>query len=504
MKENILKKNKGIIFILILSTIFFIIQHYLLFSWDFSSYVLNAKYWFNNGTYFELMRPPLVPVIIGTLSIFGWKVAEYLFVILTSIGFMYSSIKLADSLKFNRIAFYAISTTPFLLLNGLINGTELVSLIFLELTIAYTIDDKVKSGLCLGLSALSRYTGLVLFPIFILHKSLKNIIKSIVIFALTILPWLIYNLITTGNIFSSLANQYANNVLFRAYLKQPFNFFHIIEVQNILMPFFILGLFYVIYRLICLKDIKKIFLSKADLSMLFLLTFSLYSYNNIPLKFSRYLFTLLLPTFYFAYIGIEQIAKIIKIKKQRLKITAVCMIIFLISITTICVAIPSIKNEGDIHAHFEKSTEQIKALNLEDCLLYSNAWVALNYYGMNAKPSPREFEVQKLINKGEKIIFFYEQQEPNFIFNKTYINLFPIMYQNNQYFILGNNKECTRKQPYTTSYLQGTHDSILEKTNKTMNINPCTIMFSNIEIMEKTCNMIHMKGFEIDENRVIG
>ena len=51
-----IKSNKLMILLFIASTIFFLYQHHVAFSWDFNSYVLNAKYWFADGNYLEDFR----------------------------------------------------------------------------------------------------------------------------------------------------------------------------------------------------------------------------------------------------------------------------------------------------------------------------------------------------------------------------------------------------------------------------------------------------------------
>src|SRR3989338_9343912 len=92
IKEIILGK-KALFFLYLFSTIFFLWQHTTGISWDFTSYVLNAKYIFSNGLYFEWYRAPLMPFMLGILSVFGWKLAEYLFIVLVSSLYLFSCIK---------------------------------------------------------------------------------------------------------------------------------------------------------------------------------------------------------------------------------------------------------------------------------------------------------------------------------------------------------------------------------------------------------------------------
>ncbi|MBS3149861.1 hypothetical protein J4455_04190 [Candidatus Woesearchaeota archaeon] len=50
-KESVIFRDKYLVIIFLFSTIFFLFQHYISFSWDFSSFVLNGKYLFDNGKY---------------------------------------------------------------------------------------------------------------------------------------------------------------------------------------------------------------------------------------------------------------------------------------------------------------------------------------------------------------------------------------------------------------------------------------------------------------------
>ena len=82
IKEYILK-NKEFLILYIISTIFFILYHYIYMGWDFAAYVINAKYWLGLEQYFETYRAPLMPF---TLMIFGAsKFAEYIYIFLITI-----------------------------------------------------------------------------------------------------------------------------------------------------------------------------------------------------------------------------------------------------------------------------------------------------------------------------------------------------------------------------------------------------------------------------------
>src|SRR3989338_4415876 len=120
--KNFFVENKLVSIMFFLSTLFYIYQHYSYLSWDFSAYVLNSRYLFSDGNYFESQRPPLAALIIGTFIFLG-KGAEYLYIIMVSSLFLYASMKSADSFfklanlnfdrKFVRFVFYFFSLSIF-------------------------------------------------------------------------------------------------------------------------------------------------------------------------------------------------------------------------------------------------------------------------------------------------------------------------------------------------------------------------------------------------------
>ena len=95
--KEMIKNNFLIVILFIISTSFFIFQHYNMLSWDFSSYVLNAKYLFYNGTYFEVYRAPMASFLLGFFLLFN-NLSEYLYIIFVSSLFFYANIKLSTIL----------------------------------------------------------------------------------------------------------------------------------------------------------------------------------------------------------------------------------------------------------------------------------------------------------------------------------------------------------------------------------------------------------------------
>jgi len=509
--------DKKMLILFILATAYFIFQHHASLSWDFSSYVENARYWFSGGTYFEPLRPPLMPFILGILSVFGLSIAEYMYIILISALFMHSSAKLAEALRFDRIAFYAVSLNAYILMSGLYNGTELLSVALLELSIAAVIRKEAISGLYLGLSALARYTGLGLFPLLIFLGNPKKIVKSIILFSIPIGIWFLYNYIRFGNLFTSIADQYANNILYRDYLIQPANPLHFIAVLNIFIPFFIIGLALGIYSLAqyiykgrenirsCLKSAFDN--RKAEIIMLAILIFSVMSYMNIPMKDPRYLFTMTVPAIYYSYLGVRYAAK--KINKRT---AALAIVMFLLTFSLVLAAEitrmdgkPLIKelyyDTPDIYL------DAIGTLNdagLKDCSLMSNAWVLINYLGQPCEDFPRQQFVREDLEKGNILLLFFRVGEPEYVQDKEFIDSLPVISRTQDYIILGRTGACLPQEKQDTTYLEKLDLIVYRIKGEHINTNPCIILLGNTPLLEKSCNLINMNGFRQDENRWTG
>lgn len=521
---NEIKENKLILLLFVASTIFFLYQHASSLSWDFATYVINAKYWFADGKYFEILRPPLMPLTLGLLSFTGWKIAEFLFIFITSALFAYSSIKFAKSIKFNPVAFYALSLNFYVLNYGLINGTELLSLAFLELFLAFLIEDKCKSGFFLGLSALSRYTSIAFFPLILLHMNFKKIVKSLLLFGAAILPWFIYNFYKFGNFFTSIADQYANNIIYRNYIIQHAQLSHFLQAQNILIPFFIMGLAIVLINIYkSIKSEKKIRLKsvlhiidklKIEIIMIFLLIYSISSYNNIPIKGARYLFNLILPTVYFSYIGINYLLKKTKImKKQIIKIASVAITInFTIALIILAATLLAVNFaiatrssfiDYDPPEAYISAIDKISELNLSECAIESNSWVKLNYYNLSSSPCSRLEWINNDLRKNHIIIMLKKEGEPKYDENNKFIisarNEYKI-YENNEYLIMGSDT-CLPSSEFNDSYVKQVDNYVFEVYRYHINTNPCFTMFRNSSLLEKTCNFVNFNGFGKDENR---
>lgn len=451
------KANLVILLLYVLSTSFFIYQHTTGISWDFSVYVLNAKYWFGNGSYFEWPRPPLASFLIGIFSLFGWKFAEYSYIILVSSLFGLSSTMLAKKLDINPPLFYALSLSPFTLNFGLSVGTELLSLSLLELFLVF-FDDRIKSPLFMALGVLARYTSGMYCLLVFLKKHIKEILSFFMLLFLFILSWLFFNWYDTGNPFKSMIDQYALSVKFRSYMRQPFNIYHISMVLNYYIIFMVFGF---------LKRVKQI--DKIDWLMILIFFLTIVSYWKIPFKDPRYLFMTILPASYFSSVFIKNLKFEPKFEYY--------LVFFIIAVnfSSGCITFVSL----DDSTIYETVASKLK---LDDCMVMSNAWPYLNYFGVVSDSNPWEGMVDYQIQMGKRIVLFKSLGEPEYVKNETYLSQFPVIENTSEYVILGRKDLCAEKAPVKKSYLETL------KENKNVTVTDCEIFLS-----KKICDRVNQR-----------
>ena len=507
---NFIIENKIFVILFILSTTYFIVEQFFNLSWDLSVFTLNAQYLFAESLYFEVGRPPLPSVIIGLYGmIFNWATAQVLYKITVSTLFAFSIYKLAKTIKFNPAVLYALSLNVYVLLRGLSVGTELLSLSLLTLTVVMILKNNALSGIFLGLTALTRYTALAMFPFLIFHFKTNKIIKSLILFSIVVGSWLLYNLFKFGNMFESIANQYFLNVINRQYMVSPPNIIHFIEVFNVLTPFFLIGF---IASIIILtkktinvlknkkksrtKSFKKLFNeNKTDIIMLLLTFYVTYNYLTTPLKISRYLFFLVLPGIYFSYKGLNNLLKKYGLQKYLLTSSLIILAISTLILSSFFIYFESADP-------YEKSIEVLDQFNLTNCYVESNVWPLISYLGKQAAPSPRQSFVNESIDDGKILLLFKTAREPEYASDPEFINQFPVIYEDYSIYVVGK-KDCKPEEPFHKSYAQQFNEFIYKREGYEVNTNPCFLLFRNHELLEKTCNLLNLNGFTIDENRAI-
>lgn len=488
---SFIKKNYVLLIMFFISLTYFLIQHYFDLNWDFKSYVLNARYLFFNGSIFEVYRAPMTSFLLGFFIWIG-KLGEYLYIIFVSLLFLYASIKISDALyekyffKFkinknlSRIVFYGLILNIFTLYYGLLIGTELLGLAFFNLFLVYFILNK-KSGHLLGLACLTRYNFFIFAPLLLINKDYKKILKNIVLFFITLIPWYLFNLIKWGNGFTSIIDSYNLNILSRVDLIETFSISQLFVVINWLLPLFIIGLFIAFYYNKKYKGIKYIFL--------FILIFVLiiFDFYHTPFKITRYLFNLILPITFFSSIAIFYIYSKINISKKKInKIISILLIGILILSIVNLVFSPFSQSLIDKHNKekiYKNIAEDIQESNLNNCYFLSSHWVLINYYYPCS--SFMAWNINKSLSKGYPVILFYKMETIDDNYNKSEIDNYDYISKTSDYAIIASknmtNKTCSQWTGYDYPSVES----------------PCKIISSKFEILKldsfsfKICNKLN-------------
>ena len=234
-----IRQNKLICAVFLFSLSFFIYQHSTGFSWDFSAYVLNARYILGEGFNFEWIRQPLPSLIILAFSFLGLA-SEYVYIIFVSLLHLYSSLKFSEKFDVDRTAFYVFSMNVFALIFALKVGSELLSLALLQLFLAHIYEK--RSGIYYGLSVLARYTNINFIILFLLQKKAGKIVFSLLLALLAAMPWLIFSYANTGNPFIGFIDSYALNVNMRNRdgVASPFLATDLLFAFNFTLPLFLI------------------------------------------------------------------------------------------------------------------------------------------------------------------------------------------------------------------------------------------------------------------------
>ena len=451
--SHFLQRNKLIILLFLSSTSFFLYQHKNYWSWDFSAYFLNAEYWLNDGNYFEWYRPPLTPLLLGIFGILNWKLSEYLYIIFVSTLFTFSC------LKFGKVfvgkdptLFYALMLSPFLLSNGLFAGTELLSLTFLLLFLSY-FQNPVKSGINLALSCLTKYTNFSVLLSLIFYRNLRKVFIFILTFILLLLPWLLFNYLIKGHSLTSIGNSYAMNIKYRDYIHQGIDLSVFLKIVNVYLPFFLIGLY---------LKLKKI--DRKTLLILLISLLTLFSFFSIPIKDERYLFNLALTIPYFSIFGLYHFKS-----KKLFKVLRIFFLIF----PFISILYLSFNLEITHLEMYKKIAEEA-----DDCMIQSNRWVILNYFGATSEPLSRGQLLQKKLDEGYHIIIFKNEEGFENLKALNYSKNF-VKKENESFIWLKDERKCKEKHKVDSTYLERLHEQFPE-----IDPDPCKALLPSL-ICEK-------------------
>jgi hypothetical protein len=430
------------------STAFFLWQHTTGVGWDFAAYSLNARWWFQGGSYFQALRPPMVPLIIGLFSLLSKALAEYLYIAAASLLFAYSSIRLARKFDLPPALFYLVSLTPFVLIEGFKNGTELFCLALLELLIVHL--GTKAAPLCLGLAILTRYPAALFGVLLLFSGDVRIYLRDAAIAAAVCLPWLIYNQIFFGHWAASFMDSYAMNMKFRGYLAGPFRLADVGKVGSYLLPLALIGLMlWWKKRDVFGQSVRNVW------PIIVFMGLALFSYARVQQKQTRYLFDLTLPLAVFAAAALGRLNK----KAWPAVVAAGLAVLCSGSIVLAWQRNPESVRLDNIHV-YERAMKEIGPL-VRGCRLASNAWDFINYFSPPAEPFPMDELIETRIEEGCRLLLFKNMAEPKL--SRGRIDRLPILAETNAYVLLGKTTACAPARPYVYRYLDLKRESAIRK-----------------------------------------
>ncbi|MBD3312487.1 hypothetical protein GF352_03485 [archaeon] len=410
----------------IISTSFFMVQHAFNVSWDFSVFFLNSRYLLFNHGFFEIRRPPLP----AFLMFFG----EYFYIFFVSLVGLYACVKFSNRYSLNPVVFYSLILSPYVLFTGFAVGTEFLTLALTLLLFTYIKDE--LSGFFFGLSFLAHYTNASSVIFLFFKRDWRRIIGSLLLAFLVIAPWFLFNYWFKADPFYSFWDSYAQNVSSRSYYDMSFNLFDLLIVSSFLFPLFLVGLSR--FR----RD------SFIDWLMLFFFLVRLGNYFFIPLKIPRYLFGVVIPVAYFSAKSLN------RFNYRASLVVASLTIIFSAFFYSPLFYLESPSIYTDNLVHFNDS-----------CMVMSNAWPFLNYYGVDSGPSPRKQLVVDYLNQGYTLVFFKHIRDPSYPLNESFISSLPVSYDSYQLVVLSNESVCLPSYSYNLSYIEEMNNTYHELHN---------------------------------------
>ncbi len=370
----------------VLSTSLMVFQHLSGWSWDFLVYSMNGEYMFQNGMFMEWLRPPVASFLLGLPQLLvSQPVAEVVFVIAVSTFFLYSALRVSRSYELNFTYFYLLLMMPATIFYGTVNGTEMLSLAFAMLFFAEL--QKSRTGVWLGLTFLTRYNYGALIPLVLVQRDLKKSVKTLLVSAVPVSLWLLYNYLETGHPLKSFANYLGLNVLRRS-AHDPLNPINFLIIG---LPVSIILLLYVKQRYRNLIDIN----SDQFIFMAGFAALSALLYAISGLKPLRYLYPMVLPVAFFATKVVQEF------KTENMlgfEVTAQRVVEVVAALSLVSAAVLIFMNPLAPPANFQEAAD-----SADGCMVQSNVWPMISYAGTPAISTTYQ-EDSEVIGQGYRII----------------------------------------------------------------------------------------------------
>lgn len=183
------------------------------------SEVLNATastlqyYYIRPGQiFFPIYRDILAQLLLGiSILAAGPSLAIPVYIIALLVLLLAASFLVAKEFEVNPLVLTALLFAPFVLhWLVLLNSTELLSLDLALMAVAMVARKSRLSGLLVGLAILTKYTNLILLPMLLLLRDPRKIAYAVLLAVLANVPYLVFNQIFLGNALLGAETGFAN------------------------------------------------------------------------------------------------------------------------------------------------------------------------------------------------------------------------------------------------------------------------------------------------------
>ena len=142
-----------------------------------------------------------------------------------------------------------------------------------------------------------------------------------------------------------------------------------------------------------------------------------------------------------------------------------------------------------------EGVEIVKKAGLDDKQIMSNAWVHMNYYGIESVPYPGVELIDYFIQQGFPILIFKTMYTEDLGFDKKNITYrqFPILFESNEIVMLGNDNINQTRIPGDITYLELRKFDIKMRVGEDLDIDPCNLLIQDI-FFNMLCHSINAES----------
>lgn len=220
--ENKKRENyiiAAMLVILIAAATVFLVSTYIIVGpmWDLIAHYFNGRSLLNpmlyssgqaivnyvtvqgRNIYYEGFRAPISGALFAVLSPIPMDTI-LLYLIVAYVALLIVIYKFSAYMQIDALMSFAVLLNPYVLSVTFIgNGAEILSILFVLLSIGLLAKKSPLAGLTLGLASLGKYPSLILIPCIFLLREPRKILKGIALEFLAVAPWLLFNFILTGH-----------------------------------------------------------------------------------------------------------------------------------------------------------------------------------------------------------------------------------------------------------------------------------------------------------------